>query len=96
MTRDTQAPNVADIKDSASHNIVWRRGVLPPVIIQDFEAAREAQYRRDSVVDFVVAKYAKQVQRSGVRAAARNMKKQGYPIRIALAVLLEARKMLTA
>lgn len=96
MTRDTQAPNVADIKDSASHNIVWRRGVLPPVIIQDFMKAQEAQERTDAIVGFIVAKYALQLQRSGVRAAARNMKKQGYPIRVALAVLLEARKMLTA
>lgn len=40
------------------------------------------------VLRFVLAKYRKQARESGTFAAARNLRKQGYPIEIARAILL--------
>lgn len=38
--------------------------------------------------NYVINKYRKQARRSGVRAAANNMRKQGYPLALALIVLV--------
>jgi len=47
--------------------------------------------RNIKLANFILSKYRKQAAKSGVYQAARNMRKQGYPLELALAVLLPSR-----
>jgi SpoU rRNA methylase family enzyme len=49
--------------------------------------------RNIKLANFILSKYRKQAAKSGVYQAARNMRKQGYPLELAQAVLLPTREL---